>query len=98
MIIKQIIQELETARHPVAKALYKGEHCKVLVIGFKNRMKLVEHKAHQPTKLTVLTGHVWYSEGERELELYQYDEVEIPVNITHSLEAMEDSLCLLTQG
>jgi hypothetical protein len=28
----------------------------------------------------------------------QYDEVEIPIGITHTVEAIEDSLCILTQG
>jgi ribosomal protein L21 len=32
------------------------------------------------------------------IELDQYDETEIPVEVTHSVEAKEDSLCLLTQG
>jgi len=35
MTIKEIIQQLETADHPVAKALHKGDHFKVLVIGLK---------------------------------------------------------------
>jgi|AntDryMetagUQ255_1029468.scaffolds.fasta_scaffold03289_2 quercetin dioxygenase-like cupin family protein len=98
MTIKEIIQQLETADHPVAKALHKGDHFKVLVIGFKSGMKLKEHEAHLPSKLTVISGQVIYRESTREVKLNIFDEVEIAVNIRHSVEATEDSICLLTQG
>ena len=98
MTIKEIIQQLETADHPVAKALHKGDHFKVLVIGFKSGMKFKEHEAHLPSKLTVISGQVIYRESTREVKLNIFDEVEIAVNIRHSVEATEDSICLLTQG
>jgi len=98
MTIKEIIQQLETADHPVAKALHKGDHFKVLVIGFKSGMKLKEHEAQLPSKLTVISGQVIYRESTREVKLNIFDEVEIAVNIRHSVEATEDSICLLTQG
>ncbi|MBS1492075.1 MAG: hypothetical protein JST55_01110 [Bacteroidetes bacterium] len=98
MIIKEIMEQLKTSLHPVAKALHSGEHFRVLAMGFKAGMKLKDHQAHLPSKLTVLSGEVIYRENEREVKLEQYDEVDIPVNSTHSVEAMQDSLCLLTQG
>lgn len=96
--ISKIITDLKTASHPIAKALHKGEHFKVLIIGFNKGMILKDHKAHIISKLTVLNGSVIYKQGDIELKLLQYDEVEIPIEILHSVEAIEDSLCLLTQG
>jgi quercetin dioxygenase-like cupin family protein len=96
--IKNIISDLKTSSHPVAKALHKGEHFKVLMLGFNKGMTLKDHKAHTTSKLTVVYGNVIYKEGDKETKLLQYDEVEIPVEITHSVEAIEDSLCILTQG
>lgn len=98
MLIKDILTELETSSHPVAKALHKGEHFKVLVIGFKEGMILKEHKAHLPSKLTVMDGSVEYRQGENIVVLSKYDSFDIPVDEVHSVWAMEDSLCLLTQG
>ncbi|HVE61687.1 MAG TPA: hypothetical protein VNA26_07705 [Chitinophagaceae bacterium] len=98
MTIKEVLQQLETAQHPVAKALHKGEHFKVLIIGFKKGMKLKEHEAHLPSKLTVISGQLIYKEGELEVVLKKFDEVDITAHIKHSVEATEDSLCLLTQG
>ena len=98
MTIKDIKQELKTAIHPVAKSLHHGMGFKVLIMGFRKGMILKEHKAHIRSKLTVVEGAVIYKEAHRVVELIQYDEVEIPVEITHSVEAMEDSLCILSQG
>ncbi len=98
MIIKDILTQIETAVHPVAKAIHKGEHFKVLAIGFKKGMILKEHTTALPAKLTVLFGEVLYKEGVIEKTLLQYDETEIPVGNVHSVECIEDALCLLTQG
>ncbi len=98
MILKEIIALLENATHPVARALHKGEHFKVLAIGFKKGMILKEHQAHLPAKLFVINGQVVYKENEVSTTLSAFEEIEIPVNILHSVEAVEDSLCILTQG
>jgi quercetin dioxygenase-like cupin family protein len=98
MVIKEVLAQLETATHPVAKALHSGAHFKVLVLAFKAGMHLKEHKTHLPAKLTVFSGTVIYREGSKELTLNTYDTTDIHVDVTHSVEALEDSLCLLTQG
>ncbi len=96
--IADVFTSLQSSTHPVARALHKGENFKVLLIGFKAGMILTDHKAHIPSKLTVLQGAVMYRQGEKTLSLSQYDEVDIPLEITHAVEAIEDSLCILTQG
>jgi quercetin dioxygenase-like cupin family protein len=98
MTIKTIKEELNSATSPVAKSLHHGTGFKVLIMGFKKGMILTEHKAHLKSKLTVLEGVIIYKEEARVIELRQYDEVDIPVEITHSVEALEDSLCILSQG
>ena len=98
MIIREILSELETKDHPVAKALYKKEGFKVLVLAFKKEMILKEHKAHVPTKLVVLDGRVIYKSDAEEIILSKYDEFDIPVNDLHAVHALKDSLCMLLQG
>ncbi len=93
-----MLKQLETSDHPVAKPLHKGNNFKVLIIGFKKGMKLKEHQAPLPSKLTVIAGSVIYNQPPIATELKQYDEIVIPVNITHSVEATQDSICILTQG
>jgi quercetin dioxygenase-like cupin family protein len=98
MTIKEIKEDLKSSKSPVAKSLHHGSGFKVLLMGFMKGMILKEHKAHIQSKLTVLEGAVIYKEENRSINLLQYDEVEIPVEITHSVEAIEDSLCILSQG
>ena len=97
-IIKSILEQLENASHPVGKILRKGNEFKVLVIGFKAGMELKEHQSKLPAQLTVLKGQVIYRTGETQIQLNQYDELEIPINVLHAVEAEKDSLCLLIQG
>lgn len=98
MIIKDILIQLKNSANPVAKTLHKGDAFKVLAIGFNQGMILKEHKTPLPARLTVLYGSVIYREADKTVALTQYDETDIPVNIIHSVEAVTDSLCLLTQG
>lgn len=98
MILQDILQQVETATHPVAKAIHKGENFKVLAIAFKKNMVLKEHKTAIPAKLTVFSGVVIYEEGTIQKTLKQYEETDIPINIIHSVKCVEDALCLLTQG
>ena len=98
MIIREILSELETKDHPVAKALYKKDGFKVLMLAFKKEMILKEHKANIPTKLVVLDGKLLYKSDSEEIIFNKYDEFDIPVNDLHAVSALEDSLCMLLQG
>jgi len=98
MTIRELFSQLEHSSHPVAKAIHKGDHFKILVIGFKTGMLLKDHQSKLPAHLTVLEGQVKYKTSEELVILKQYDEIEIPLLEVHSVEAVTDSLCLLTQG
>jgi len=98
MTIKAIKEDLEISKKPVAKSIHHNSGFRVLVIGFKKGMEMKEHTAKWPFKLTVLEGSVIYIESEKKTELREYDEYDIAVGIPHSIEAIEDSLCLLTQS
>ncbi|MCF2446564.1 hypothetical protein L0657_21585 [Dyadobacter sp. CY345] len=98
MIIKKVFEQLETATQPVAKIIQSNEHFKTLVIGLKKGMIWKEHETNVPTRLLVTEGSVIYKENGRSITLDQYDDLEIPVHVVHTLEASEDSLCFLVQG
>jgi quercetin dioxygenase-like cupin family protein len=98
MTIIEIREQLKTFDKPVAKSFHIGDSFKVLLFGFNKGMKLEEHKAKHPTKLLVLEGDLIYHQDKKDIRLKQFDEIDIPVNITHSLGALQDSIVLLTQG
>jgi hypothetical protein len=45
-----------------------------------------------------LSGKVIYIENDKRIELSKFEGSDIPVDTKYSMEALEDSLCLLTQG
>lgn len=98
MIIKSILEELKTSSHPVAKALHKTSQSKAICIGFNQGMKLKDHKAHQSTRIVVMSGEIKYLENGKEQVLSKYEMYDIPVEITHAVHASEDSLIMLLQG
>lgn len=98
MTIKEIREQLKTSDNPVAKSFHVGDKFKVLLFGFNKGMKLEDHEAKHPTKLLVIEGDVIYHQDKKDIRLKQYDEVDIPANMTHSVGALKDSLILLTQG
>jgi quercetin dioxygenase-like cupin family protein len=98
MIINDVLQGLPSRDQPLAKVLHKGDHTRALVIGFTKNMLLKEHQAHLPSTLVVIKGSIVYKQGGVDITLRLYDQIEIPVAVLHSVEALEDSLCLLVQG
>lgn len=98
MTIKEIKKDLETAKRPVPKVLKSGDNFKVIIIGFKDKMVLDDHKTDIPARLVVLEGQVVYKEGDKTVIMSQYDEVNIPVNVIHSVTALSDSLCMVVKG
>lgn len=98
MIFKELLQKLETAENPVAEIIQKTDSSKVLVIGFKKGMILKEHKTDIPAQLLVIKGSVIYKEKNHKEALSLYDKKNIQPDILHSVEAIEDSLCLLFKG
>ncbi|HRI32603.1 MAG TPA: hypothetical protein PLD02_02550 [Saprospiraceae bacterium] len=98
MTIREIYTQLEHSVHPVAKSIHKGDHFNVLVIGFRSGMLLKEHQAKWPSRLTILEGKVKYVTNKGQIIMDQYDEMVIPLLEIHSVVALTDSLCLLTQG
>ncbi len=98
MTIKAIKEQLKSSERPIAKSFHTGEHFKVLLFGFKKGMKLEDHTAHHPTKLLVLEGEVIYHQPKKDVRMKQFDEIDIPSEMTHSVAALKDSFVLLTQG
>lgn len=98
MIIHEVVSALEKAVNPVVKVLQKSEHVKVIVLGFKKGMSLKEHKTNVTTKLVVIQGSIVYKRDTSSVVLDRYDDIDIPIDEPHAVEALDDSICFLIQG
>jgi len=95
MIIHEVLAQLEKANDPVIKVLQAHAAGKTLVIGFKSGMILKEHRTAVPARLLVIDGSVTYKQEGVSITLAKYADLGIPVDVLHSVEAKEDSICLL---
>jgi len=98
MIIHEVLTQLKTAAGPVVKILQRSDNIKVIVLGLKKGMILKEHKTGITTKLVIVEGSVIYKEGNASVTINKFEDIDIPVNVLHSVEAVEDSICFLIQG
>lgn len=98
MILQELLKELNTSKHPIAKSLYAVNGVKVLAIGFLAGMQLKEHQTKHHAKLYILEGQVKFIQNNQEIICSQYEEVEILPNQLHHVDAIQNSLCLLTIG
>ena len=98
MIIKQVLARLEEAGSPVVQVLQQQSAGKVLVLGFKKGMVLKEHQTQIQAKLVVVNGSVVYKEGDKSVTLSKCSDLDIPIKVMHSVEALDDSVCLLILG
>lgn len=98
--VDYIREKLKSSEDPIAKAFHIGDGFRVLLFGFRKGMSMKDHD-HEDihrTKLFVIEGHLIYREKSgKEHSLKRYDEFEVPADMIHRIEAVEDSLMLLTQ-
>ncbi len=98
MSLQEILKEVREASKPVTRLVRSGEGYKMMGMAFLKGMELKEHHSTRPAKLIVLKGSIDYTEGTEIKSMSAFDEIEIPVNVKHSVVCNEDSLCLLIQG
>lgn len=98
MIVQEVKLAIATADKPVTKLLQKSEHGRVIVLGLKKGVSLKEHQTSIPTKLVVIEGSIRYVQGNASVEINCYEDIDIPVNKPHAVDALENSICFLIQG
>ena len=98
MVIKEVLAKLDKAESPVVQVLQPQSAGKVLTLGFKKGMILKEHQTIIPAKLVVISGAVVYKQEEKSVTLSKFSDLDIPVKVMHSVEAIDDSICLLILG
>lgn len=95
MTLHEVEQKSLQAEVPVVATIFKAERSKVLAIGMKRGVVLHKHTALSKAKLLVVKGEVDFNTENQSKRLALYDTYDIPVEVTHSVEAYEDALFLL---
>jgi quercetin dioxygenase-like cupin family protein len=95
---EQLQAEAAYAAGRNAITLRKAPDMQLVLLAQRAGNMLDEHRAPGPITLQVLRGHVRFAAAEQTVDLRAGMLVALDGGITHSVEALEDSACLLTLG
>lgn len=85
-----------TAEDRLAVSLVKDDALNVLLMVLKKGARLAEHRTRGPIAVHVLSGSVRFSAGSEHTELSSGSMAALDRDIVHELEALEESVVLLT--
>jgi len=80
----------------LAVSLVKDDALNILLMVLKKGARLAEHRTRGPIAVQVLSGSVRFSAGSKDAELSSGSIAALDRNIVHELEALEESVVLLT--
>lgn len=80
----------------LAVSLVKDDALNVLLMLLKQGARLAEHRTKGPIAVQVLAGSVRFSAGSEQTVLSVGDIAALDRNVVHSLEALDESVVLLT--
>jgi quercetin dioxygenase-like cupin family protein len=80
----------------LAVSLVKDDALNILLMVLKKGARLAEHRTRGPIAVHVLSGSVRFSAGSEGKELSSGSMVALDRNVVHELEALEESIVLLT--
>jgi quercetin dioxygenase-like cupin family protein len=80
----------------LAVSLVKDDALNILLMVLKKGARLAEHRTKGPIAVQVLSGSVRFSAGSKDVELASGSMAVLDRNVVHELEALEESIVLLT--
>ena len=80
----------------LAVSLVKDDALNILLMVLKEGARLAEHRTKGPIAVQVITGSVRFSVGSEQTALSAGHMAALDRNVVHSLEALEESVILLT--
>lgn len=80
----------------LAVSLVKDDALNILLMVLKKGARLAEHRTKGPIAVQVLSGSVRFSAGSKDAELASGSMAALDRNVVHELEALEESIVLLT--
>ncbi len=95
MTLNDIESAAMASDKPVVEKIYQADGSKLIAIGMKKGVVLADHKAPSKAKIMVIKGEIDFNTETNSIRLAVSDSLDIPLDVTHSVEAYEDALFLL---
>lgn len=96
---EQILSEeswLNNKRNAIT--VFKSDAMRIVMIGLHKDAELPEHKADGIISVQLIQGHIAFRTANDEQKLTEGDMITLHEKIPHSVQAMEDSIFLLTMA
>lgn len=85
-----------SARDRLATSLVKDDALNLMLLALKSGARLEEHRAKGPISVQILAGRIRFGAAGQKFELSPGNVIALDREIPHELEALEESIVLLT--
>tara|TARA_R110002051_G_scaffold91205_3_gene160273 strand:- start:40524 stop:40841 length:318 start_codon:yes stop_codon:yes gene_type:complete len=97
-VLTEISEAISESDKPVIKQIYSKNGQKMLAIGLRKGVIFPEHIAPSKAKLIVVQGQIEFIIASDRKKLECFDSYDIPQEVKHSVEGVEDAIFLLLLG
>ena len=97
-VLTEISEAISESDKPVIKQIYSKNGQKMLAIGLRKGVIFPEHIAPSKAKLIVVQGQIEFIIASDHKKLECFDSYDIPQEVKHSVEGVEDAIFLLLLG
>lgn len=94
-MLNKILSDIPTCKNPIIRVIFRNSCTRIAAIGLKKGMKLTDHQLPVNTKIIILEGNIEIDSKIEIVELFKFNEYEIPQKVIHQVRAKEDSLILI---
>lgn len=94
-MLRTLADRLVTAKKPIIKVLFRNKNTRIVALGMKTGMKLVDHQLPVATKIILLKGKMEIDSKIEVIVLEEYQHYEIPPKVIHQVRVYEDAIALL---
>ena len=77
------------------RVIFRNNNTRIVAIGLKKGMKLIDHRLPVTTKMILIKGQVIIDSKIEIITLTEYQQYEIPAKVIHQVRVEEDALALL---
>ena len=95
MTLEEIERAAMAADKPIVANMYQANGSLLIAIGMKGGVVLKEHRAPSKAKIMVIKGEIDFNTETQSLRLAAPDSLDIPLDVSHSVAAYNDTLFLL---
>lgn len=94
-MLHTILDNIELNDKPIVKILFRNKDTRVVVVGLKKGIKMIDHQLPAQARLIMMKGSIHIDSKIEEVDLNEFDEYIIPPKVIHQVYAEEDAMIFI---